>query len=67
MAVQASRYRVFRRLPDGRYLCVGEAQSLEDAQFRWMLLEAEYPGSYAVYNSFSGKRVESLPWVAYPC
>jgi len=67
MAVQASTYYVFRKLPEGQYRSVAETDSFEDAPFRWMLLEAESPGSYAVYNTFSGKRVESVPSVAYPC
>jgi len=67
MALQPSKYCIFQRLPDGQYLRVAETEDFEDAQFRWMLLEAESPGKYAVYNTFSGKRVESLPCVAYPC
>lgn len=67
MFAPASSYCIFRRLPDGQYLRVAETENLQDAQFQWMLLEAEAPGTYAVYNTYSGKRVESFPWVAYPC
>ncbi len=60
-----SSYRVVRRLQDGKYICIAEVGSFEDAQMRLMLLEAEHPGDYFAFNSVSGKRVQGAVTANY--
>ena len=60
-------YCIFRRLPNGNYRCVDEMKSLEEAQTKLLLLEANHPGDYLAFNRNSGKPVQCPPWMAYVC
>ena len=60
-------YCIFRRLTNGSYRCVDEMKSLEEAQIKMLLLEADLPGDYLAFNRNSGKPVQSMFWTAYVC
>lgn len=60
-------YCISLKLPNGNYRCVDETKSLEEAQIKLLLLEADHPGDYLAFNRASGKPVQGTPWVSYVC
>src|ERR1700730_8414371 len=43
-------YFIFKILPDGKHLWMGDAQNLEEAKNRVSSLAQKLPGAYSVYN-----------------
>ena len=65
--MEISTYCVLRKFPSGIYEYVEELDSLEKAQIRSLLLEADHPGEYVVCNSASGKVVTACAGGPYVC
>lgn len=60
-----STYCIVEKQPDGSYEVLESIIGLEQAQIALLLLEEISPAPLLMFNSVSGKRVQSTPWVPY--